>query len=680
MRRLLIASVLLLSACGSEKPADVAAAKPVYPPFGVDMKNVDPAVKPGDDFYTYVNGAWLSTFKIPGDRPAYGIANILSDKAEVDVRDILDGFLKDSPPAGSSPAKLAALYSAWMDEAGIEARGPDPLKADLAKIDGLTDKTALLTQMAQVDYSAPFSIGLQADPDDPTKYAVWLGQSGLGMPNRDYYLLTGETYDRYRSAYKTYIAKLFSLMDDKDADKKADAIVALETKMATVAWTPERQRNVKEAVNPMDLAGLQKLAPAVNWSDYLKAAGLPDVKRVIVSETTAIRDGAKLIADEPLDTWKAYLAFHIASDYAQYLPKAFDDARFEFYSKTLRGIETQRDRWKRGVALSESLMGEAVGEAYVAKHYPPETKAKVDELVANLRTAMGERLKTLSWMDDPTRAEALKKLSTFDPRVGYPEKWRDYSNLAVEPGKLYEDVHAAHVFEWNRQVARIDQPVDRTEWVMNVPEVNAYYDPLMNQITFPAGILQPPFFDPNADPAVNYGGIGAVIGHEMGHGFDDQGREFDETGKIRNWWTPDTDTKFKAATDRLAAQFDSYCPLPNTCVKGQLTMGENIGDLGGLEMAYTAYKLSLNGKEAPVIEVDGVKYTGDQRFFLSYAQSWLNLYRDDMLRQLVLTNPHAPDIYRTNGAVRNIDAWYDAFGIKEGDKLYLPPDQRVHIW
>jgi endothelin-converting enzyme/putative endopeptidase len=418
------------------------------------------------------------------------------------------------------------------------------------------------------------------------------------------------------------------------------------------------------------------MIPSVDWDAMLSVEGLGDVQNFIVNETTALRDGAKLLDTQPVETWKKYLAFHLASDYASYLPKAFDDASFNFFSKTLRGIETQRDRWKRGVNILDAQIGEGVGELYVAKYFPPDHKAKMDALVGNLRAAMSERLKTLSWMDDATRAEAQKKLATFEPRIGYPVKWRDYSALSIEAGKLFENLRNARKFDWDRQVVRLNKPVDRTEWDMNPQTVNAYYDPLMNQITFPAAILQPPFFDPNADPAVNYGGIGAVIGHEMGHGFDDQGREFDETGKIRNWWTPETNQKFLEQTARFAAEYNAFCPIEGLCVNGKLTMGENIGDLGGLEMAYTAYKMSLNGKEAPVI--DG--FSGDQRFFMANAQIWRGKSREDALRNQILTNPHAPDAARGSIPVRNIDAWYNAFAVKEGDKAYIKPEDRVRIW
>jgi len=674
---LAVSAFALLSACG-EKPATpvVEAPKAVLGAFGIDTTAMDTTVKPGDDFYKYVNGTWVSTFKMPADKARYGAFDSLRDKSETDVKTLLDELSKTPPAAGSVQQKVVDLYNSWMDEAALETRGLDPLKADLAAINAAATKADIVKLMGNFDYASPVGLYIMPDPKDTTKYTVAVTQAGLGMPNRDYYFNKGEKFDGYRAAYKTYVTKVFELLGDTTPAKSADAVIALETKLANVHWTPEKQRDVQATNNPVDRAGLKKMIPSIDWDVYLAGQGLGDQQTFVVNEKSALIDGAKLVDAQPVDSWKKYLAFHLASDYAANLPKAFDDASFEFYSKTLRGVEVKRDRWKRGIGLLDGAIGEGVGELYVAKFFPPENKAKMDALVANLKTAMGERLKTLAWMDEPTRAEAQKKLATFDPRVGYPVKWRDYSALKIEPGKLFENNRAARKFETDRQIAQLKGPVDRTEWGMNPQTVNAYYNPLMNQITFPAAILQPPFFDPNADPAVNYGAIGAVIGHEMGHGFDDQGREFDETGKIRNWWTPETNKKFLEQTAKFAAQYDAFCPLEGTCVNGRFTMGENLGDLGGLEMAYTAYKLSLNGAEAPVI--DG--FTGDQRFFMAHAQVWRAIQRDDALRNQVLTDPHSPAAARGSIPERNIDAWYDAFGVKEGDKAYLPPEQRVKIW
>jgi endothelin-converting enzyme/putative endopeptidase len=679
---LAISLAALLYACnaGAERPTDASASaatsKTEFGTFGVDTSQMDTSVKPGDDFYRYVNGKWLDTFVMPPDKARYSMFDLLHDKAENDVRALLEELAKTPPPTGSVKQKVLDFYNSWMNEPAIESRGTQPLKADVEAIHAAKTKGDIEKLMGRFDYTGPVGLYIQPDPADPTKYAVNVTQSGLGMPTRDYYLNQGAKYDAYRAAYKAYVTKILELIGDANAAASADAIIALETKLAAAHWSPERQRDVQATNNPVDRAGLKKMIPSVDWEAMLPGRGLGDVQHFIVNETTALRDGTKLLETEPVETWKKYLAFHLASDYASYLPKTFDDASFNFFSKALRGVEAQRERWKRGVNMLDAHIGEGVGELYVAKYFPPEYKAKMDALVANLHAAMGERLKTLSWMDDATRAEAQKKLATFDPRIGYPIKWRDYSALRIDPGQLFENLRNARRFDWDRQVARLNKPVDRTEWGMNPQTVNAYYDPLMNQITFPAAILQPPFFDPNADPAVNYGAIGAVIGHEMGHGFDDQGREFDATGKLRNWWTPETNKKFLEQTSRLAAQYNAFCPLDGLCVNGNLTMGENIGDLGGLEMAYTAYKMSLNGKEAPAI--DG--FTGDQRFFLANAQIWRGKSREDALRNQILTNPHAPDAARGSIPVRNIDPWYRAFAVKEGDKAYIKPEERVNIW
>ena len=671
-------AIALLVAC-SKEPAPTAAPPPpkaAYGSFGVDLAQMDKSVKPGEDFYRYVNGKWLDTFQMPADRASYGTGTMVFEKTEADLHAILDELAASKPAAGSVDQKVADLYASWMDEAGIEARGLAPIQPYLARIDAVKDKAGLMQLVGSIDYQAPFAVAINPDTVDPTRYTVWVGQSGLGMPNRDYYLKKGEKFDTYRAAYATYVAKVFELLGNKDPSGSAKRVIGIENKIAAVAWAPERQRKVSEAINPMDLPRLKKLVPNVDWPVVLAGVGLGDTQNFVVNETTAIRDGAKLLDSEPLAAWKDYMTFHFVNAYSTDLPKAFDTAQFEFNSKALRGVEKQRDRWKRGITVVDDAIGEGLGEVYVRKHFTPDTKAKMDALVANLRAALKERLATLSWMDDATRAEALKKLDAFEPRIGYPDKWRDYSALSVERGKHFENSRNARVFAWERQVKRIHQPVDRSEWFMTPQTVDAYYDPLMNQITFPAGILQPPFFDPNADPAVNYGAIGAIIGHEIGHGFDDQGREFDGSGKVRNWWTKETNARFLEATKKLGALYGAYCPLEGACVNGDLTMGENIGDLGGLEMAYTAYRLSLKGQEAPVL--DG--FTGDQRFFLSFAQAWRGKQRDDALRAQMLTDPHSPRAARGEFPERNMDAWYAAFDVQPSDKLYLDPKGRVKIW
>jgi len=680
MRRALLlaaSAVTLLAGCSGPAPAPPTAPKPALGTFGVETTNIDTAVKPGDDFFKYANGKWLATFTMPADKARFGAFDALGDKSESDVKAVVEALAAGKPAPGTTAAKVGDMYASWMDEGTIDARGLAPLQPYLDRINAVTDTGGVLALMATTDYAAPFGLGIEADPQDPTRYAVWAGQDGLGMPDRDYYLGKDPSFEKYRAAYKIYVTKVFELLKDPTPAASADTVIALETKIAQAHWPQADLRNVEKAIKPMPFAEFKALVPSVAWESFLPGVGLPaTVDKVVAYGDTAVRDGAALVGKEPVDAWKKYLAFHLASDNATHLPKAFDDASFDFFGRTLRGVQAKRDRWKRGVTLLDQNIGEGVGEVYVAKYFPPDHKVKMDALVANLRAALEGRLKTLAWMDEATRAEALKKLATFEPRVGYPSKWRDYSAMTIEKGKHFENMVSARDFEWKRQVARLGTPVDREEWGMNPQTVNAGYNPLMNQITFPAAILQPPFFDLNADPAVNYGAIGAVIGHEIGHGFDDQGRAFDEAGRTRNWWTPETDAKFKAATQQLGTQYSKYCPVPDACVNGDLTMGENIGDLGGLTMAYTAYKLSLEGKEAPVI--DG--FTGDQRFFLAWAQVWRALAREDAIRQQLVTDPHSMPEFRTNGVVRNMDEWYTAFDVKPGDRMFLPPDQRVKIW
>jgi putative endopeptidase len=677
-----IASALLMSACGGEKPA--APAVPPEPPkaavgtFGVDLAQIDTSVKAGDDFYRYVNGKWLDNFQMPADRASYSTGTMVFDTTQAQVRAIVDELAETKGAPGTNQQKIGDLYTAWMDEAGIEARGTDPLKPYLGAIDAVTTKADLMEMFGSLDYTAPFSVGVEVATVDPTKYTVWVYQSGLGMP-RDYYLSKGDEFDAYRAAYKDYVTTIFKLIGDTDPAGSATKTIALEMEIAKVAWSPERQRNIKEVNNPMDRAGLKKLAPAIDWDVVLSGVNLADANDFLVNETTAIRDGGKLVDTVAIDDWKKYLVFHFVNGATSFLPKGFDDASFNFYSKALNGAEKKRDRWKRGISWLGEVIGEGLGEIYVQRHFSADSKIKVDALVANLRAALKARLETATWMDNATRAEAIKKLDKVEARIGLPDKWRDYSKLTIEPGKLFENMRASQKYEWDRQVARLKGPVDRSEWIINPQTVEAYYNGQTNQITLTAAILQPPFFDPNADPAVNYGSIGAVIGHEIGHGFDDQGREFDSDGKVRNWWSAETNRRFVETTTKLAARYDAFCPLPASpkeCVNGRFTMGENLGDLGGLEMAYTAYKLSLGGKEAPVI--DG--FTGDQRFFLAWAQVWRAKQRDDDLLNQMRTDPHAPSEFRVNGVVPNIDEWYAAFNIQPTDKMYIPPEKRVRIW
>jgi endothelin-converting enzyme/putative endopeptidase len=602
---------------------------------------------------------------------------MLNDQIDRDVRDIIEGAAKDSSQSGGIDQQIGDFYASWMDEPAIEAKGLDPAKPYLHRIDAVHSRAGLIDLFGSVGYESPVGIGIYPDPKVPSRYAVGAGQSGLGMPGRDYYLLKGAKYDAFRSAYKDYIAKLLTLAGESNASARADRIMALETKLAQSHWTPERSRDVKATYNPMNRMQLAKLAPQLEWERLLKKQGLGSARIVIVGETTAVRDAGRLLASEPLQTWKDYLTFHFLSDHAQFLPKAFDDARFDFYGKTLADVPAQRDRWKRGVALVNDSLGEAVGQIYVQRHYPPEADRQVHELVDDILAALKDKIEHNSWMDAATRKGALAKLASFDPRLGHPRKYIDYSSLVVKRDDLFGNAMRSEQFDWNLQLKRYPKPVDRGLWDMLPQTNNAYYDPTKNQITFPAAILQPPYFDPNADPASNYGSIGATIGHEIGHGFDDQGRLFDPIGRLRDWWTAASAKAYTLRTAELVKQYDSYEPIPGVHIKGQLTLGENLGDLGGLEVAYAAYRryVAKHG-EPPVI--DGL--TGDQRFFIAYGYSWETKQREGALRSQLLSNEHSPAKYRVNGVVRNFDPWYKAFNVQPGDKLYLPPDQRVHIW
>jgi putative endopeptidase len=675
IRKVLLATVALSLAI----PFALAtsSAKPAVGTWGVDLTARDPLVKPGDDFFDYVNGNWAKRTVIAPDRTFVGIDSVINDQNDRYVRTIVEDMAKNPAANGRVGQQIGDFYASWMDEAGIEARGVAPLKPWLARVDAVKDKAGLIALFATQDYTGPLGIGILPDFADPKKYIATVQQGGLGLPNRDYYLLQGAKYDGFRKAYRDYVTKVQTLAGIPDAAGKADRIIALETAIAKEQWTPERSRDIQQIYHPLNRAQMTALAPQFEWDCLLKQEGLSAVPIVIVAETTAIQAAGKLLDTVQLSTWKDYVAYHFIRTHAQYLPHAFDQANFDFFSKTLRDVPAQRDRWKRGVQQVNSALGEAVGQIYVQRHYPPASDAQMSELIGNLRAALQERIEKNAWMDDATRKEALAKLASFDPRVGHPPKYIDYSALEVKRGDLLGDATRSDAFEWNLLLSRLPKPVDRSLWDMTPQTNNAYYDPTQNQITFPAAILQPPYFDPNADPAANYGSIGATIGHEIGHGFDDQGRHFDATGKLRDWWTPESAKNFTDRTAILVKQYDSYEPVPGVHIKGELTLGENIGDLGGLEMAYSAYRRYVAAHGEPPV-IDGL--TGDQRFFIAYGYSWQTKTREGALRQQLLTNEHSPAKNRVDGVVRNVDAWYAAFNVKPGDKLYLPPEQRVHIW
>ncbi|MEQ1929903.1 MAG: M13 family metallopeptidase [Parvularculaceae bacterium] len=673
-----------LVACGrkdkvdapKEPPTPVAVApKPELGKWGVDTSFVKEGVKPGDDFYRHVNGGWLDTFKMPDDFSSYGSFTVLFERSEERVRKIIEDAAGNS--AGTAlENKIGAFYNAYEDVAAIEAAGLAPLQADFARIDAAASHEDIARLFASPDFpgSAPFRSYVDVDAKAPDTYAVYVTQSGLGMPNRDYYL--EEKFADKQVKYKVYVEQTLTLAQVPDAAAKAAAIYDLEHRIAEIHWTPAKRRERDLTYNKKSRAELNAFAPAAPWNQMFEASGLSAAGAVVLREFDAIQSLALLFKATPVATWKDYLKFHAANARADVLPAALDQANFAFYGTELRGTPMQKERWKRGVAAVNDALGEAVGAVYVERHFPAASKAQMDDLVSNLRKSLSERIDTLAWMGDETKARAHEKLSKFTPKIAYPEKWRDYSALEVIDGDAYGNAARAAAFEWNYDVSRLGKPVDRTEWGMTPQTVNAYYSSTRNEIVFPAAILQAPFFDPLADAAVNYGAIGAVIGHEIGHGFDDQGRKSDGDGFLRDWWTAEDAASFQKLADRLGAQYGKYEPIPGFPIDPKLTMGENIGDIGGLAMAYHAYKKSLSGAEAPIL--DG--FTGDQRFFLAYAQVWKRLVREEQLKNQIASDSHSPAEFRVNGVVRNMDAWYAAFAITPGDKLYLAPDERVQIW
>jgi putative endopeptidase len=659
----------------STQPADLSH-KAAIGTFGLDLGAGNPAVKPGDDFFAYASGRWYNTFEIPPDRASFGVFNQLDELSKQRVRELIEAAAASHPAAGSPAQKIGDYYAAYMDEAAIEANGLAPVEGDLKRIASASTKADIATLFGLPGFASLFDLDLPPDLKNPDRYSVVISQSNLGLPDRDYYLNDDPKLQEIREKYLAYIQQMLTLGNVPDAAAKAADIMAFETAAAKVQWANEKRRDVDATYNPRTKKELLAYAPGFPWQAFLDASAIGGRQDLVLSELTAIHDLADLFKRTSLPTLKAYLTFHYFSEHAPYLPKRFDEARFAFYGRTLRGQPQQRDRWKRAVDEVNGALGEQVGQLYVAKYFPPESKAKMQELVANLRASLSERIDAIDWMTPETKSRAHEKLATFTPKIGYPDVWKDYSSLQIRRDDLVGNVRRAAQWHWQYQVARLDKPVDRAEWQMTPQTINAYYNPLNNEIVFPAAILQPPFFDPNADAAVNYGGIGAVIGHEIGHGFDDQGRKFGPDGGLKDWWTQQDADVFNGRVTRLIKQFSAFEPLPGLHVNGANTIGENIGDLGGLNMAYHAYHLYLNGKPAPVI--DGL--TGDQRFFLSWAQVWRAKYRDGQLRELVMSDVHSPPYFRVNGPLPNINEWYAAFDVHPGDKLYIKPEDRVSIW
>ena len=654
----------------------------------VDQAGIDHAVKPGDDFYHYANGAWMKTAQIPADRSSFGPDVVLTDKTSGQVRDLIQEAAKGTPAHGSNAQKVGDYYASYMDEAGIEAKGLTPLQPNLDAIAAVTDTASLsaylgTTLRADVDalnatnfYTDHiFGVWITQGFEDPDHNVPYLLQGGLGLPDRDYYLDPSPRMADLRTKYQAHIANVLKLAGVAEADAKAAAIMALETKIAQAHTSRVDSEDVHKANNPWTRADFATKAPGLDWDAYFRAAGLADRQTFIAWQPGAVTGLSALVASEPVDTWKAYLTFHAIDHYAGVLPKAFVAERFAFYGTALGGTPQIQDRWKRAISSTNGALGEVVGQLYTAKYFPPEAKAKINAIVDNLLVAYHARISNLTWMAPATKQEALAKLGTLKVGVGYPDKWTDYSALDVVRGDAYGNVRRAELFNYQLNLAKLHGPVDRGEWVMVPQIVNAVNLPLANALNFPAGILQPPYFDPKADAAYNYGSIGATIGHEISHSFDDEGSQFDSRGRLRNWWTPDDAAHFKAAAAKLVKQYDGYCPFTDLCVNGQQVLSENIADVAGLSAAYDAYKLSLHGK--PDVVKNGL--TGDQRFFLAFAQSWRGVDREAALRQQLKTDGHAPAEYRGD-TVRNLDAWYPAFKVTPDEKLYLKPEDRVQVW
>lgn len=635
--------------------------------WGVDLSTRDLSVKPGDDFQRYAAGKWMDETDIPADKSSNSIGSEMSDRNQEQLREIVMGAPADS--------QLGAFYKSYMNEALLEQLDMKPLQTDLARVDAIQNKDQFRSFMASTvkDFgSTLFTLQVIPDLDNPTINILAVGTSGMGLPDRDYYLL--DKYKPQRDAYRAYIERTLGLVGTADTSAKADQIMAFETEIAKFSWSQADLRDIDKLNNPMTPAQLAAYAPGIDWNRYLTESETMAPK-ILVADNTAIKALAALYAKTPLETLKTWQRFKVASQAAPYLSKRFVDSNFEF-SKVLTGAKELRPRWRRGIDQVDGRLGELLGQTYVERYFPAQSKAMMEQLVQNLKLAAAERIKANSWMEESTKQAALKKLAKMDVMVGYPEKFRDYSKLEMRPDDLYGNVKRSSAFEWEYQLADLGKPVDRKKWAMSPATVNAYNGGLENKIVFPAGILQPPLFDPTADAAVNYGAIGSVIGHEIMHGFDDQGRKIDENGAVRDWWTKADAERFKALTTELGKQYASYEAAPGVFINGDLTMGENIGDMSGLEVAHLAYKMSLNGREPPVI--DGL--TGDQRFFLAYAQGWRGEQRDESIKTQVASDPHSPRRYRIIGPLRNLDAWYAAFGIGPDSKFYIAPDKRVRIW
>lgn len=671
-------ALMVLAACGGQdnEPPDAATAGTLG--SGLALENMDKSVHPGDDFFMYMNGVWIDQTEIPADKASYGGFGILADEAQEDVKTIIEEAASGDFAEGTDEQKVGDLYQSYLDMDTRNRKAVAPLAPEFERIESIDSREDLAVYFAAAirrGYGMPFVLGQYADMKDPDYYMMYTWQGGLGLPDREYYFNEDERSATLRKKYVEHVQAMFDLAGEPNGAAAAKAIMALETKMAAAHMKKEKARDFAANYSKIPLDELDELMPNFNWAGFIEEAGIGGIDGLVVMMNDHMKALDKIIVETDLDTWQTYLKWVALNTRAASLNEALDKQNFEFYGKTLSGTEEQRPMWRRAVNTVNGTLGELVGKVYVKKHFPPEAKARMEELVRNLILAYEKSIRELDWMSEATKAEALDKLSKFTPKIGYPDEWREY-DFDVRPDDLFGNIERATEAEYERQLARQGGPVDRSEWGMNPQTVNAYYSPALNEIVFPAAILQPPFFNLEADEAVNYGAIGAVIGHEIGHGFDDKGSTFDGDGVLRNWWTDEDRAEFDKRTGRLVEQYSAFAPFDDLSVNGEFTLGENIGDLGGISIGLLAYTMSLDGKEAPVI--DG--FTGIQRVFLGYAQVWRNKYREEALRQLIQTDPHSPSMYRANGAVRNVPEWYEAFGVTEDHALYLPPEERVKIW
>jgi putative endopeptidase len=688
---------LLLASCGSDDVSqslpsttdiltdvafsESAADTPELGSFGVDLSQQDLSVEPGDDFFRYMHGRWLDEYELPPSRSNHGAPNEIVDRSDARVRLIIEELAASEPAAGSMARKIADYYLSYLDTERLDELGIEPLRETLTRIQQIKTKADLIQALgrSEIDTTAsPIQFGVTIDRSNPDIYQVGVSVGGLGLPDRDYYLEDTEQFISTREEYVSHIARMLTFADIPDAAVKASAILQLETSIAQHLWPRDQRRNSDLTYNPMTYLDFKQEYPDFDWDSYFNAAGVDSFSDLNVYYPSAMSPIIELIDKTSIEDWKSYLSYQLISNNATVLSSAIDNENFHFYSTVLNGVPEQRERWERGVSRVGAInsLGESIGQIYVERYFPPEAKEEMEQLVENLRAALGESIDEIDWLGETTKQEARLKLESFRPKIAYPDEWKDLSAIEILRDDLFGNAKSVREFYYRDDLSRIGQKTNREEWGLTPQTVNAYYNSRFNEIVFPAAILQPPFFDPAADPAVNYGAIGSIIGHEMGHGFDDQGSKSDYRGIQRNWWTDEDRKRFDALTSALVEQYDQYEPVPGYKIDGSFTLGENIGDIGGLSIAYRAYKISLNGDEAPVI--DGL--TGDQRFFLAFAQLYRGKIRDDALIARLKSDPHSPSEFRTNGVVRNFDEWVEAFDVQPDDALYLPPEQRIRIW